>query len=45
MKGWLQLIGIALLVLGFLSIGPIIKYKNYSECRAHGFSRFFCITH
>lgn len=28
----------ALFVLGWLAT------KNYRECRAHGFSRFYCLT-
>jgi hypothetical protein len=45
MKDLFKVIGAVIFLLGILSIGPILRYKNYQECRAHEFSRFFCVTH
>jgi hypothetical protein len=42
MKDIVKFVAIALLAFGPVAV---IKVMNYHECRAHGFSRTFCITH
>ena len=43
MRNYTGILG-ALFLLGILALGFTVGCARYRECRAHGFSRFYCAT-
>lgn len=42
MKDGAKLAGLLVAILVAVALGWFLAWRNYQECRAHGFSRLYC---
>jgi len=44
MRDEIKLAALAVALVGAIALGWWLSVRNYRECRAHGFSKFYCWT-